>query len=67
MVGHVVVLGTEAPNDVIAELRTVDRQFAFGIEAAATAACLFTAAIAVSNQVALTITWVVAACHPGTW
>ena len=64
MVGHRIVISTEAPYDVVVELWTVDRQFALYVHTIATTASLLTTTIAVGNQISLTVTWVVATCNP---
>jgi hypothetical protein len=64
VVCHIIIFSTETPNDVVVELWTIHWQLAVCIEAAATSGSLFTTAIAVRNQVSLTIAWVVAAGNP---
>src|SRR5690606_20645253 len=66
VVGHGIILGTEAPDDVVGEFRTVDRKLAFGDEAGAPPRHADATAVAIGNQVALAVGRVVAARHPGS-
>jgi hypothetical protein len=64
VIGHIIILSTETPNDVVVELWTIHWQFAVCIEAAATTGSVFTTAVTVRNQIGLTITWIVATGNP---
>ncbi len=66
MVGHGVIIRTEAPDDVVREFRTVNRELTFRVKAGATAANIPAATVAVGNKIALLVARVVAACNPRT-
>src|SRR5690606_28239451 len=58
-------IGAEAPDDVVAELGAIDGELAFRVQARAGQRDGLAAAVAISNEVALLVAGIVAACHPG--
>src|SRR5690606_27818492 len=55
VIGHGVILGAEAPDDVVGELGAIDRQLALGVQAGAAAGHVGAAAVAIGDQVALPV------------
>jgi len=64
MIGHCIVIGAEAPNDVVAEFGTIDRQLTLGVKARARQRDVLAATVAVRDEVALLVTRVVTARDP---